>query len=115
MPIVGACRGLLRGCGLYPPLVPVTQKPAVEPSSSETRAWGANAGQVSVFLSGNLVQGEDRRDFLGGPVVKTLSFHCRDTGLIPGQGTKITHAMGQLSLCTTTTELVCLNERARML
>ena len=31
------------------------------------------------------------RDFPGGPVVKTLPFHCRDTDLIPGQGTKILH------------------------
>ena len=28
-----------------------------------------------------------------GPVVKTLRFHFRDTGSIPGQGTKILHAM----------------------
>ena len=26
-----------------------------------------------------------------GPVVKTLHFHCRGTGSIPGQGTKIPH------------------------
>ena len=31
------------------------------------------------------------RDFPGGPVVKMLPFHCRDTDLIPGQGTKILH------------------------
>ena len=28
------------------------------------------------------------RDFPGSPVVKILCFHCRGTGLIPGQGTK---------------------------
>ena len=27
----------------------------------------------------------------GCPVVKTLSFHCRDTGSIPGWGAEITH------------------------
>ena len=26
------------------------------------------------------------RDFLGGPVAKTLCFQCRELGLIPGQG-----------------------------
>ena len=31
-------------------------------------------------------------DFPGGPVVKTLRFHCRGVGAIPGQGTKIPHA-----------------------
>ena len=31
-------------------------------------------------------------DFSGHPVVKTLCFHCRGLGLIPGQGTKIPHA-----------------------
>ena len=33
------------------------------------------------------------RDFLGGPVVKTPRFHCRNMGLIPGQVTKILHAV----------------------
>ena len=27
-------------------------------------------------------------DFSGSAVVRTLRFHCRGTGLIPGQGTK---------------------------
>ena len=30
--------------------------------------------------------------FPGGPVVGTLCFHCRGTGLTPGWGTKISHA-----------------------
>ena len=29
------------------------------------------------------------RDFLGGPMVKTLASNAGDMGLIPGQGTKI--------------------------
>ena len=47
------------------------------------------------------------RDFPAGPVLKILGFLCRDAeakGSIPGQGTKIPHAGGQLSLCITTTE-----------
>ena len=32
-------------------------------------------------------------EFPGGPVVRTQCFHCGDPGSIPGQGTKIPHAM----------------------
>ena len=49
------------------------------------------------------------RDFPGGPVVKNLPSNAGDVGLIPGQGTKIPRATGQLSLCATTIELMCLN------
>ena len=54
------------------------------------------------------------RNFPGGPVVKNPPSHAGDAGLIPGWGTKIPHAVGQLSPRATTTELVCLNERARV-
>ena len=50
-----------------------------------------------------------KRDFPGGPVVKNLPYNAGGTGSIPGQGTKIPHAAGQLSPCATTTELVHLN------
>ena len=49
------------------------------------------------------------RDFPGGPVVKNPPYNAGHAGSIPGQGTKIPHAMGQLSLCATTTELTHLN------
>ena len=49
------------------------------------------------------------RDFLGGPVVKNPPSNAGDTGLIPGRGTKIPHAMGQLRLFATSTELAGLN------
>ena len=49
------------------------------------------------------------RDFPGGPVVKNLPYNAGDMGLIPGQGTKIPHAAGQLSPRATTTELVRLS------
>ena len=48
-------------------------------------------------------------DFPGHPVVKNLSCKAGDTGLIPGQGTKIPHATEQLSPCATTTELASHN------
>ena len=44
------------------------------------------------------------KNFHGGPVVKSLPTNEGDTGLIPGPGPKIPHAMEQLSPCTTTTE-----------
>ena len=44
------------------------------------------------------------KDFTGGPVVKNPPPNVEDVALIPGQGTKIPHAVGQLSLCTTNRE-----------
>ena len=43
------------------------------------------------------------RDFPGGPLAKNPPFNAGDLGSIPGQGTKIPRAMGQLSLCAVTT------------
>ena len=37
------------------------------------------------------------QDFPGGPVVKNPPSNAGDVGSIPGQGTKIPHATGQLS------------------
>ena len=37
-------------------------------------------------------------------MVKNLPCSAGDTGSLPGRGTKIPHAMGQLSLCVATTE-----------
>ena len=47
-----------------------------------------------------------KRDFPGGPVVKNPSCNAGDAGLIPGRGTKIPHAAGQLSPHAATTEPV---------
>ena len=38
------------------------------------------------------------------PVVKSPPSNSGDAGSIPGQGTKIPHALGQLSPCTSTRE-----------
>ena len=43
-------------------------------------------------------------DLPGGPVVKNPHSNARDMGTTPGQGTKIPHAVRQLSLTCTTTE-----------
>ena len=44
------------------------------------------------------------RDFPGRPVVKNPPSSAGDARSIPGQGTKIPHAAGQLSLRAATTE-----------
>ena len=50
-------------------------------------------------------------NFPGGPVVKNLPSNARDAGSIPGQGTRIPRAAGQLSPPPTTREsLWCHNE-----
>ena len=41
-------------------------------------------------------------DFPGGPEVRNLPCNEGDMGLIPGWGTKIPHAAGQLNLSTAT-------------
>ena len=43
-------------------------------------------------------------DYPGGPVVKNLPSNAGDTGSIPGWGTKIPLAAGQLSPCAATTQ-----------
>ena len=68
---------------------------------------------------GSMIQGKGRQtnsypilkshcwDFPSGPMVKNLLSNAGNTGSILGQGTKIPHATGQLSLHTATTEPVC--------
>ena len=52
---------------------------------------------------------------IGGPVVKNLLWNDWDKGSIPGQGTKIPHAEGQLSLHATSREKPeCQNSFAAM-
>ena len=48
-------------------------------------------------------------DFPGGPAVKNPPSNAGDAGSITGQGTKIPHAAGQLSLRAATTEPKCHN------
>ena len=43
-------------------------------------------------------------DYPGGPVVKNPPSNAGDVGSIPGQGTKIPHATGQVSPRALTTE-----------
>ena len=55
---------------------------------------------VSVLLTPWFISKVQPGDFPGGPVVRNLPSNAGDTGSIPGWGTKIPHAVGQLSLCT---------------
>ena len=53
------------------------------------------------------------RDFPGGPGVKNPPSNAGDAGSIPGRGTKIPHAVEQLSPRAATTEPALLNQRER--
>ena len=55
------------------------------------------------------------RDFPGGPVDKNPPSNAGDTGSIPGRGTKIPHATGQLGPLAATREPKCHNYRAHAL
>ena len=50
------------------------------------------------------------RDIPGDPAVKNLPSNAGDTSLIPGGGTKISQATGQLNPCASTTEPAGCNE-----
>jgi len=50
------------------------------------------------------VRNIDVWDFPGGPGITNPPPNVRDMGLIPGRGTKLPHATGELSLCSTTGE-----------
>ena len=58
---------------------------------------------------------QQRWDVPGGPVVKNPFCHAGDAGSIPGRGTKIPRAAGQLSPQAATTEPTCHNYRAHVL
>ena len=56
-----------------------------------------------------LIKTRNKGDFSGGPVAKNLPSNAGDKGLIPGQGTKIPCAVGQLSPRATTKDPACCN------
>ena len=47
--------------------------------------------EITVKIPKILRRKKPCQDFPGGPVVKTLRFHYKGTGLIPGGGTKMPH------------------------
>ena len=53
------------------------------------------------------IENVHHQDFLGGPVVENPPSNAGDEGWIPGQGTRIPHATGQLGPWATTTEPTC--------
>ena len=48
-------------------------------------------------------------------MVENSPSNAGDVGSVPGAGTKIPHAEGQLNPCATATECVCLNVRSHVL
>ena len=67
--------------------------------SNSTRPWASVYAHCSIS-AGWMTQG----DFPGGPVVKNLPANAEDMDLISGPGTKIPHAIGQLSQWAATAE-----------
>ena len=55
------------------------------------------------------------QDFLGGPMVKNLPCNAGNMSLSPGQGTRTSHASGQLNSHATTEESTCHMEKFRMM
>ena len=62
-----------------------------------------------------IVQNNGLGDFPGGPTVKNLSSSAGDKSSIPGQGTKIPHATGQVSPLARTTEPITREAQAPQL
>ena len=63
-------------------------------SDHEQRELYEAARLVQTAFRKYKVKDKSPRDFPGDPVVKTLSYHCRGARVqIPGQGTKISHAL----------------------
>ena len=57
---------------------------------------------------------ESIEDFPGGPVVKSLPCNIRHMSSIPGWGTKIPHATGQLNPHSATRDSVRCNRRSHV-
>ena len=79
--------------------VTVQSSPSVKQQIMQVRRPRHGKSKTTSFLGFNSF-----RDFPGGPVVKNLLCNAGDVGSIPGQGTKIPHALKQLSLPSVTTE-----------
>ena len=60
-----------------------------------------------------LLKSTKTRDFPCGQVVRNLPSNADDEGLILGQGNKVPHAAGQLSLCPAAREAWALLQRTR--
>ena len=69
---------------------------------------GSDRGQEGMKVK------EKRRDFPGGPPVKNPPSNAGDVGSIPGRGTKIPHATGQLGPRATTAEPARPKERSHV-
>ena len=93
------------------PMLKITQLPVPSPATKSSRG----RIQIQVFLMPKFTPSDSFKchpqDFLGGPAVKNPPCNVGDVGTIPGRGTKIPHAIGQLniSMSATATEPVCLN------
>ena len=70
------------------------------------------SSMVNPFSQQDLDPDRNQWDHPGGPVVKNTPANAGDRGF-DSWSRKISHAVGQLSLCATTTEPTCRNYRSR--
>ena len=59
---------------------------------------------MRIYITHTELMSQVLKGVSGGPVVENPPANAGDTDSIPGWVTRIPHAMGQLSLCTTTRE-----------
>ena len=117
LPLMEAQRSTPPPCPDVP--LPASQNPLHCPlhCSSLATSRGTNSGPPLLFmsehphppllifnLSKEISIKPQLQDFPGGPAVKNPPSNAGDSGSIPGQGTEIPHAAGQLSTRATTTE-----------
>ena len=90
------------------PCFPNKPKPLLNTPQSNYK-WVPLHLNVNSIIKKKKRERESERSFPGGPKVKNPSCNVGDMSSIPGQGTKIQHAMEQLSPWAVTTEPVCQN------
>ena len=93
----------------YSPCISCSKHNAWENSRNSINicGWKEERDGKKFFLWLGKVLNKKALDFPDDLVVENLSYNAGETGSIPGQGTKIPPASGELSSCTTTTEPMC--------
>ena len=125
----GKSQWLIEGNGLVLPVCKLLSswegtKWSILPSPLWPLKWISIRGYQNNFLS-KIIQGVHQLgslkkkkasacDVPDGPLVKNLPCSAEEAGSIPGQGTKIPHATGQLSPCSAARKSVCGNKRSCM-
>ena len=88
--------------GLNGSLISSSQFPFFSPKQENQCSWPASHNWVSPYGAAISPLLSFLGNSSGVAVVENLPANAGDTGSMPGRGTKITHASGQLSRCPTT-------------